>query len=259
MHQNLFLDTNICIEWMFNRSSEISNFITSKIQLHCVHISKYVLAEFIRTIVKDACNLHSILEDENDLDRVQRKLYSILESEDDHQNRVVSRYILLMESIDYPMGRPDINFAKRAIKNYAQCSIKILKKQFNILDSNIDCELASSKPKSVGSKFKIEFPCESGINRTDCSIVHYITSNIMFLNQIEAGLIAESEPYFTMLRDLIIQFNSCSLLDCSLKYCKILGDVIVLDDCPSDYLLLSKDHHFRTLCSITGHNLRMMD
>lgn len=244
---------------MFNRSSEISSCITSKIPFHCVHISKYVLAEFIRTIVTDACSLHSILEEENDLDKVQKRLYAILEKGNDHQNRVVNRYILLMESIDYPKGHPDIDYAKMAIANYAQCSIKILKKQFNILDSNIECQLASTKPKRDGSIFKIDFPCESGINDIDCSIIDYVKSNIDFLSQIEAGVRAESEPYFKMLSDLIHKFNNCSLLDCSLKYCKILGDVIVLADCPQSCLLLSKDHHFETLCPITGQNFMMID
>jgi len=257
--QNLFLDTNICIEWMFNRDSEISDCITSKIPFHSVHISKYVLAEFIRTIVTDACSLHSILEEEKDLKSVEKRLYAIFEKEDEHLNRIVNRYILLMESIEYPRDRPDINFAKGIIKNYAQCSIKILKKQFNILESNVNCQLASTKPRRDGSKFKIDFPCESGINHIDCTIIHYITSNGTFLNQIESGIRAETEPYFKELRELIEKFNNRTIINCSLQYCKILGDLIVLNDCPRNYHLVSKDHHFETLCPITGHNLIKVD
>lgn len=157
-----------------------------------------------------------------------------------------------MNSIDFINGE-DLDYAKIMIKFYARCSLKNLKKKIQILDSKLNCTLASKKPKREGLILKIEIPCESNINRANCSIMDYIKSEISFLNSIANGITGRSD--FKKLNDLILTLNNCTLINCSLKHCKILGDVIILNDCPTDFIMVSKDHHFEKLCDITGHVL----
>lgn len=250
----LFLDNNICIDWLLKQNPDITQLIEDKIEQSSVFISKYVLGEFIRTIVLDACALHSILIDSIDLDVAKSRIYSILQKED--QKNIAKRYILLMDSIKYP-NEPEIDYARDAIKNYFKWAVRLLKTKFNVLDSKVKCALSSEKPKRNGSYYRIDIPCKVRIDESKCSITQYIADEKSFLLLIRAGINDKSE--FNKLNHLLTTLKCCSPIICSIKYCKTLGDVIIVNDCPNTHSIVSRDGHFKTLCDISGHNLIYFD
>lgn len=250
----LFLDNNICIDWLLKQNPEITQLIEDGVAQSSVFISEYVLGEFIRTIVLDACALHSILIESIDLDVATSRIYSILEIED--QKHIAQRYILLMDSIEYP-NDPEIDYARDAIKNYFKWAVRLLKTKFHVLNSKVRCELSSEKPKRNGSYYRIDIPCKVITDESKCSIVKYIDDENSFLALIEAGIDGKSE--FNKLNHFFSTINRCSPINCSIKYCKTLGDVIIVNDCPNTHSIVSRDEHFQTLCDISGHNLIYFD
>lgn len=253
---NLFLDNNICINWFCKDDPDIYSCINEKINKNQVFISEYVLAEFIRTIVLDACALYSILIEEDNLEDVESRIYSIYENGTKQDINVAKRYVLLMESIEYE-NAPNIDTARKEIKTRARWSIKFLKTRINVLDSKIKCALASEKPKRQGLSYRIDIPCKDEIHQSSCSIIEYIQNELSFLNLIFNKTKDISE--FKKLGSLISIFNQSTVINCSLKYCKILGDVIIVNDCPKYFCIVSRDEHFKTLCDISSRKLIYFD
>ena len=249
---NLFLDNNVCIKWLINKDPEISKFIDENKKINfSVYTSEYVMAEFIRTIVVDACNLHAILENETNIPAVISIIYNMFKRDD--KIPIARRCIILMESINYPNG-PEIEYARRITKYYARSILKKFQDNIEILESKVKCKLSSEKPKRTGNRFVVDIPCGS-TNPSECSIPTYIQNELSFLNKIETGIRGESEPYYKKLAKLISDFNTLPTITCHINCCKILGDVIMINDCPNGYDIVSTDHHFEVLCGISNHTL----
>ncbi len=257
----LFIDTNIGIDRVFKKESlqEYIEEIDNLEEDYELYTSKYVVGEFIRTVLLDCCSLHTIVLEEESLNDVYRRINDMMESENSEKVRVAKRYDLILSSLDYP-GTPD---REKTLTNLSIYIRFYLKPSFThglkLIESQTECELYSCNPKKDDGHYDINIPCSETSDNTSCVLSKFINDSIDVLERIQSELEDEKESYYLQLKGLINDFSNDDISDISIEECKTLGDVIVLEDCPNSFILLSRDHHIEDLSEITEQTCHILD
>ncbi len=256
----LYIDTNVGIDRIFkeenlqNHIEDIEN-IEEEYELYT---SKYVVGEFMRTVFLDCCALHSIVLEEDSLNGVYRRINKMMESNEGEKERVAKRYDLILKSLNYP-GTPDREKTLTNLSNYIRFYLKpSFTHGLKLIESQTECELFSCNPKKHDGHFRIEIPCSETSDDTSCILSEFINATMDDLEKIQDGLQDEKESYYLQLKRLISELSNDDIMDISIEECKTLGDVIVIKDCPSFCILVSRDHHIKDLCEITGQNYHIL-
>ncbi|OEC85814.1 MULTISPECIES: type II toxin-antitoxin system VapC family toxin [Methanobacterium] len=250
MNSFFYLDTNICIDRLFGNDSKAMEATFEKMNnANELCISEYVVGEFIRTVLFDCCALHTIILEEENMTDVYRRIRKMCSHENKCLNRKGSRYNLILKNMDYPAPQN-----RRRTLAILSNDIRFLKKKFSlglrVLPSSVNCKLPLQKPKKDNGRFKIEIHCESNFDKVNCSLKDFMSNELSFLQTIASG--SGINEAFEDLRELISKISDGSLQSCALSHCKLLGDSIILKDCPSCYTLISRDYHLKLLSDIIG-------
>lgn len=256
----LFIDTNIGIERVFNEeylSQKIEDFVDRQELL----TSEYVVGEFVRTVLFDCCSLHSMVMEEENLNDVYRRIKKMMDSGEDDKERVGARYDLILKSLSYPSDperEQTLTNLSNLIRFYLLPSFT---QNLKIIESNTECVLDSCHPKKRSGSYEINIPCIKTSETASCRLSSFVNDSMDILESISNQLdqLDNNEPYYLELIDLIDNFSSEENLDLSIEECKILGDVIVTLDCPETCTIMSKDHHIKELCKITGQEYQILD
>lgn len=254
----IFLDTNICIDKVFNNETFIQK-IEKINKVDELLTSTFVVGEFVRTVLMDCCALHTMVLEENLLTDVYRRIHKMIESGEKHKERVGKRYDLILKSLNYPTD-PNKEQTLTNLSNLIRFGLMpSLVHNLKIIKSKTKCVLNSCHPKKHSGSYDINIPCTETAEEVHCEISKFLSDSMQILKNISNQLKNENEPYYLQLIDLIEDFSNKTNLHSSLEECIILGDVIVLFDCPQECTILSADHHIEKLCGITGQNYHIID
>lgn len=256
----LFLDTTIQIERVVSSTQRRAQ-LQETLANYRLITSTYVLGEFLRTLVKDAVQLHHRIEQYTHLDEVITNLGQ-------HPNkREASRMMLLLETLlraERTTPTPAVAAQMRVqVQERLARSVKFaLVDHFlfgidELLDST-QCGLARERPTVAASANAAFFHLRSQCIRAvrECDLAERIETWRPQLEAIAAGLAQESDPILVRMGQLARQIIDDPIVARGRNCTWYLGDLVIALELPADVPLYTTNRrHFAPLLALLGKKL----
>lgn len=258
----LFLDTTIQIERIVSPAQRRVQ-LQATLANHRLLTSTYVLGEFLRTLVKDAVQLHHRLEQATHFDEVITQLGQ-------HPNkREAGRMMLILGTLlRAERASQSITFApemrvqlQERLARYIKFALVDL--FFLGIDEMLDstqCGLARERPTVTpaangnGSFFHLRTQCTRHVR--ECDLAEQMTIWRPELAALADGLTRESDPVLVRMGQLAQQISEDPVIARGRNCTWYLGDLVIALELPADVPLYTTNvRHFAPILAILGKKL----
>lgn len=261
----LFLDITIQIERIVGdrtRQSALRNELAN----YRLVTSTYVLGEYLRTLVKDAIQLHRLVVQHTHLDEVITYLGR-------HPNKREASRMLLILGTMLRIGRTadqkhDMMLRLDLLDRLSRYIEISLRSQFmagidEILDST-QCGLAHERPQvyvdlpSDTSSYRLRSQCVRQVR--ECNLAEQMEQWRPELKALAAGLVAETDPVLVRMGQLAKQIIDTPTLARGRNCTWYLGDLVIALELPISLPLYTTNRrHFAPLLAILGKSLYLAE
>lgn len=261
----LFLDTTIQIERVVSPAQRRSQLQATLIPYRLI-TSTYVLGEFLRTLIKDAIQLHQRIAQYTHLDEVITDLGQ-------HPNkRQASRMLLILGTLLRSNRTAQSTFDAQTRLQVQDRLARYI--DFGLLDhflAGIDeiidgtqCGLARERPSAVlyadGNPFVYQLRSQCVRHVRECDLAEQLQSWRPELAALADGLAHEHDPALLRMGALAQQISADPMLARGRNCTWYLGDLIIALALPADVPLYTTNlRHFTPLLAILGKKLHKSD
>lgn len=255
----LFLETTIQIERVLgSRTSQAT--LHAELANYRLVTSRYVLGEYLRTVVKDAVYLHRVV---TSIPTVDDAMTAIAQ----HQNKKeASRMMLLMGAL-LRMGSslaPTTAARHDLLDRLARMIDVTLVNRFTFgIDQWIDdveCGLANERPQSWQAEGTFSYQLRSQCIRRvrECALDARLAGWRPQLEKIVAAFQNDSDPVFARMSELAAQINDDPIVARGRNCTWYLGDLVIALELPVEVPLYTTNRrHFAPLLEVLGKQLHI--
>lgn len=258
----LFLDTTIQIERVVGSRAR-QTALRSELANYRLITSAYVLGEYLRTIVKDAIQLHRLIAQNAYLDDVMTQIAQRL------NKREASRMLLILGALLRADGQPDgrLDAAARndlldRLARYIEIS---LPNRFTLgiaeLLDHTRCGLAQEHPlacqipSASHSSYRLRSQCVRHVR--ECDLAELLRDRWpVEVEMLAQGLAGEADAALARMGRLAGEILADPILARGRNCTWYLGDMIIALELPQNAALYTTNHrHFAPLLAILGKKL----
>jgi len=261
----LFLDTTIQIERVVSHAQRRTQ-LQETLSPYRLITSSYVLGEFLRTLVKDAIQLHQRIEQYAHLDEVITDLGQ-------HPNkRVASRMMLILGTLLRGNRTAQSTFDAQTRLQIQDRLARYI--DFGLLDhffsglaeiiDNTQCGLARERPAAAfsstsdGFVYQLRSQCVRHVR--ECDLAEQMQSWRPELRALADGLTQETDPVLLRMGELAQKLSEDPVWARGRNCTWYLGDLIIALELPLDVPLYTTNlRHFAPILAILGKRLYKSD
>ena len=257
LRPTIFLETTIQIERVLGNRKRQTD-LHAELSGYRLITSHYVLGEYLRTVIKDAIQLHEILLKYTHFDDVMTAIGQ------HHNKREASRMMLLLgallrtgistEAVTY---EPDV-MVDRISRMMRAALVKRFHAGIDELIDDVECGLARERPSAIPNTLPLTYQLRSQCIRTvrECMLAEKMETWQPQLALLAEGLSDSKDAALTRMGQLARRIIEDPVLARGRNCTWYLGDMVIALELPANVPLYTTNRrHFEPILSILGKQL----